>query len=77
MTCRLGGRFRIGTDSVEGRFGWIPSSPAGGNVAVFNSLCGRFDPRVYRNGVRIRTDSVEGRIRVDSGGFLDPGNGIR
>jgi len=29
-----------------------------------------------RNGFRILTDSVEGRIRVDSGGFLDPGNGV-
>jgi len=26
----------------------------------------------YRNGSRIRTDSVEGRIRMDSDGFLDP-----
>jgi hypothetical protein len=34
---------------------------------------------VYSLGWRfgIRTDLVEGRIRVDSGGFLDPGNGIR
>jgi len=27
----------------------------------------------HHNGFRIRTDSVEGRIRVDSGGFRDPG----
>ena len=41
--------------------------------AVFYSLYGHL---TYRNGFRIRTDLVEGRIRMDSGGFLDPVNGI-
>jgi len=31
----------------------------------------------YRNGFRIRTDSVESRIRTDSDGFQDPKYGSR
>lgn len=57
----------------SGGLGRIPSSAAGGDFAVFHNLMGI----LIRNGFRIRIDSVEGRIRVDDGGFLDPGIGIR
>ena len=63
----LGWRFRIRTDSVEGRIRGDSVQP---RRRIF---CGIVQPvwafRPYRNGFRIRTDAVESRIRTDSEGF--------
>ena len=53
----------FGGGSDSGGFGWIPSSPAGDLFAELQSV---WAFRPYRSGFRIRTDSVESRIRTDS-----------
>jgi hypothetical protein len=75
---RVGCRFGIRTDSVEGRIredsGGFRAAPQGILLRIVQSV---WAFRTYRNGFRIRMDSVESRILTDSDGFQDPKYGTR